>query len=123
MPVKYEHVVFCNPAPVQTSLYRHFIASPEIKKLLRGTGSQPLKAIGILKKLCNHPELLELPDDLPGCEGLLPQELLNGGAAPQFGGRDRTAGRGVNCTWSGKFLVLERYAFPGCSMLETSIDQ
>ncbi|KAG8926713.1 DNA-dependent ATPase protein rad54 [Tulasnella sp. 417] len=111
LPIKYEHVVFCNLAPVQTSLYRHFIASPEIKKLLRGTGSQPLKAIGILKKLCNHPELLQLPEDLPGCEGLLPEELLNGGAAAaaQFGGRDRSAGRSVNCTWSGKFLVLERF--------------
>ena len=68
LPVKYEHVVFCNLAPFQLDLYNHFISSPDIKALLRGKGSQPLKAIGMLKKLCNHPDLLSLPDDLTGCE-------------------------------------------------------
>ena len=68
LPVKYEHVVFCNLAPFQKDLYNHFLQSPEIKLLLKGKGSQPLKAIGMLKKLCNHPDLLDLPQDLPGCE-------------------------------------------------------
>lgn len=68
VPVKYEQVVFCHPSELQISLYRLFISSPEIKKLLRGVGSQPLKAINILKKLCNHPELLDLPNDLAGSE-------------------------------------------------------
>jgi DNA repair and recombination RAD54-like protein len=48
LPVKYEHVVFCNLAPFQLDLYNHFITSPDIKALLRGKGSQPLKAIGLL---------------------------------------------------------------------------
>ena len=49
LPIKYEHVVFCNLSQFQLDLYNHFIQSPEIKSLLRGKGSQPLKAIGILK--------------------------------------------------------------------------
>ena len=47
LPVKYEHVVFCNLAPAQKDLYNHFLQSPEIKLLLKGKASQPLKAIGM----------------------------------------------------------------------------
>ncbi|ROV90711.1 hypothetical protein VSDG_08297 [Cytospora chrysosperma] len=67
LPLKYEHVVFCNNAPFQTDLYNYFIKSPDIQALLRGKGSQPLKAINILKKLCNHPDLLDLPQSLSSC--------------------------------------------------------
>lgn len=100
VPVKYEHVVFCTLSPFQLALYRLFITSPEIQKLLRGVGSQPLKAINILQKLCNHPDLLNLPEDLPGCEKILPEGYQMKGQ----GGTSRT----VNCEYSGKFLVLER---------------
>lgn len=97
LPVKYEHVVFCRMAPFQLALYRHFITSPEIKRLLRGQGSQPLKAINILKKLCNHPSLLQLPGDLEGSESCFPEG---------FNPRDR---RSVHPEYSGKMLVLERF--------------
>lgn len=98
--MKYEHVVFCNLSPFQTDLYRLFITSPEIQKLLRGTGSQPLKAIGILQKLCNHPDLLNLPDDLPGCQDVIPDNYQMKG--------QKGMSRFVNCELSGKFMVLER---------------
>lgn len=97
LPVKYEHVVFCRLSPFQLALYDLFINSPSIKRLLRGTGSQPLKAIGILKKLCNHPDLLDLPDDLEGSEELFPEGYKPG---------DR---RNVQVGLSGKFAVLERF--------------
>ncbi|KAF2007805.1 hypothetical protein P154DRAFT_453030 [Amniculicola lignicola CBS 123094] len=100
LPVKYEHVVFCNLAPFQKDLYNHFIASPDIKSLLRGKGSQPLKAIGMLKKLCNHPDLLDLPSDLPGCENMLPDDFVHKDAR----GRDRD----VKVWYGGKMLVLDR---------------
>jgi DNA repair and recombination RAD54-like protein len=100
LPVKYEHVVFCHLAPFQKDLYNHFIQSPEIRSLLRGKGSQPLKAIGMLKKLCNHPDLLDLPTDLPGCENLLPNDFVPKDAR----GRDRD----VKVWYSGKMLVLDR---------------
>ncbi|KAI0780939.1 DNA repair protein, SNF2 family [Trametes elegans] len=105
LPVKYEQVVFCKLSDFQLSLYRLFISSPEIQALLRGTDSQPLKAINILKKLCNHPELLDLPGDLRGSEKLLPEGFNGAGA----NARDRGRNQGVNCTWGGKFLVLERF--------------
>ncbi|KAL2351643.1 DNA repair protein, SNF2 family [Cryomyces antarcticus] len=100
LPVKYEHVVFCNLAPFQTDLYNYFIKSPEIKSLLRGKGSQPLKAIGMLKKLCNHPDLLNLPDDLPGSEEFFPADYVPKDAR----GRDRD----VKPWYSGKMMVLDR---------------
>jgi DNA repair and recombination RAD54-like protein len=106
VPVKYEQVVFCRLSDFQLSLYRHFITSPEIKALLRGQDSQPLKAINILKKLCNHPELLNLPDDLKGSESLIPEGFGGAGANARDKGRNQT----VRCDWGGKFMVLDRYS-------------
>ncbi|OJD13709.1 hypothetical protein AJ78_05866 [Emergomyces pasteurianus Ep9510] len=100
LPVKYEHVVFCGLSPFQTDLYNHFIQSPDIKSLLRGKGSQPLKAIGILKKLCNHPDLVNLGTDLPGCEQLFPDDYV----PLESRGRDRD----VRSWYSGKMMVLDR---------------
>ncbi|KAI0928410.1 DNA repair protein rhp54 [Taiwanofungus camphoratus] len=105
LPVKYEQVVFCGLSQFQLSLYRLFISSPEIQALLRGADSQPLKAINILKKLCNHPELLDLPGDLRGSEQLLPEGFNGAGASV----RDRNRSQTVHCEWSGKFMVLERF--------------
>ncbi len=104
MPVKYEQVVFCRPSNLQLELYRLFIKSPEIQALLRGTDSQPLKAINILKKLCNHPELLDLPSDLRGSDHLIPEGFSGAGSSARERGRNTD----VHCEWSGKFLVLER---------------
>ncbi|KAG5942428.1 DNA repair protein rhp54 [Claviceps sorghi] len=100
LPVKYEHVVFCNLAPFQVDLYNYFIVSPDIQALLRGKGSQPLKAINILKKLCNHPDLLNLAEDLPGSEACFPM----GYVPKEARGRDRD----VKSEYSGKMLVLDR---------------
>ncbi|CAK5277650.1 unnamed protein product [Mycena citricolor] len=102
LPVKYEQVVFCKPSALQLNLYRLFIKSPEIQALLRGKDSQPLKAINLLKKLCNHPELLNLPEDLHGSGEFLPDDF------PQDE-RSRSRNQIVKCDLSGKFLVLERF--------------
>lgn len=104
VPVKYEQVVFCNLSEFQLKLYQLFIKSPEIQALLRGQNSQPLKAINILKKLCNHPELLDLPNDLRGSDNLIPEGFNGAGSSSKSRGRDQT----VHCEWGGKFLVLER---------------
>lgn len=105
MPVKYEQVVYCKLSQFQLDLYRLFIKSPEIQALLRGHDSQPLKAINILKKLCNHPELLALPGDLRGSENLIPEGFMGAGATARDKGRNQE----VHTEWGGKFLVLERY--------------
>ncbi|KAJ3555036.1 hypothetical protein NP233_g12298 [Leucocoprinus birnbaumii] len=118
LPVKYEHVVFCGLSDFQLSLYRLFITSPEIKALLRGTESQPLKAINLLKKLCNHPDLLNLPDDLKGSENLLPKDYA--AAKGAGGGRGADRNPPVRSEWGGKFLVLERFLH---QMRETTNDK
>lgn len=103
LPIKYEYVVFVELSPLQKKLYEHFITSPDIKKLLKGVGSQPLKAIDMLKKLCNHPDLLNLPQDLEGSEDILPEDYISSNESS--GGRNREIQ-----TWlSGKFSVLERF--------------
>lgn len=100
LPVKYEHVVFCSLAPFQLGLYNYFLTSPDIQALLRGKGSQPLKAINILKKLCNHPDLLDLGADLPGSEEHYPEDYV----PKEARGRDRD----VKPWYSGKMQVLDR---------------
>lgn len=102
LPVKYEYVVFVGLSPMQKKLYEYFVTSPEIKKLLKGVGSQPLKAIGMLKKLCNHPDLLNLPDDLDGCDSLIPEDYV-----PAIGNGNRS--REIQTWFSGKFMILERF--------------
>ncbi|PFH55138.1 hypothetical protein XA68_10620 [Ophiocordyceps unilateralis] len=100
LPIKYEHVVFCNLAGFQVDLYNYFITSPDIQALLRGKSSQPLKAINILKKLCNHPDLLTLTEDLPGSECYFPE----GYTPREARGRDRD----IKPEYSGKMQVLDR---------------
>jgi DNA repair and recombination RAD54-like protein len=100
LPVKYEHVVFCNLAPFQLDLYNYFVNSKDIQALLRGKGSQPLKAINILKKLCNHPDLLDLEADLPGSDSIYPADFV----PPEQRGRDREP----KPWFSGKMQVLDR---------------
>lgn len=124
MPVKYEQVVFCGLSDFQLSLYRLFISSPEIKALLRGAESQPLKAINILKKLCNHPELLNLPEDLRGSEHLIPEDFVGPGTSSKNKGGSRGQAQTVRCDWGGKFMVLERYVpiYAHLSLIECGID-
>lgn len=101
LPVKYEHVVFCNLSPFQRDLYTTFVDSPEIKnKLLKGQDSRPLASIIMLKKLCNHPDLLNLPEDIRGSENCLPADFVH----KDERGRDRE----VKAWYSGKMAVLER---------------
>ncbi|KAJ3285465.1 DNA-dependent ATPase protein rad54 [Borealophlyctis nickersoniae] len=92
LPVKYEHVVFCKLSDTQLGLYRQFSQSKEVNRLLSGAGSQPLKAIMMLKKLCNHPALLDQKDFRFG-RSLFPDGFDFNQCQPEF---------------SGKMLLLDR---------------
>ena len=100
--------MFCSLSDFQLALYQLFITSPDIKALLCGKESQPLKAIDVLKKLCNHPALLELPSDLKGLESLIPAGFVGAKERLTGGSGSGGSGPGVNCKWSGKFVILER---------------
>jgi SNF2 family DNA or RNA helicase len=51
-------VLFCSLTPGQRELYRAYLASPDVAAILDG-GRQALAGIDILRKICNHPDLLE----------------------------------------------------------------
>ena len=86
VPVKHEHVVFCKLGPRQEELYHKFMRSNAVRRLLSdvengrgGSGEklQPLKAITLLKKLCNDPRLLDASSEFPGLKLDLDPELKN----------------------------------------------
>lgn len=102
LPVKYEHVVFCNLSEFQEKLYTHYQKSSEVSKLLKEDGgNKSLQAITMLKKLCNHPDLLNLPDAIKGSEKLFGDVYV---PKHNRSSRDRT----IDVTLSGKLLVLDR---------------
>lgn len=58
LPKKTEHVLFCSLTTEQVSAYRAFLASSEVEQILDGRKNS-LCGIDVMRKLCNHPDLLE----------------------------------------------------------------
>lgn len=58
LPSKTEQVLFCELTPTQRKVYRAYITSQEVADILDGTRNA-LVGIDILRKVCNHPDLLE----------------------------------------------------------------
>jgi superfamily II DNA/RNA helicase len=61
MPGKTEQVLFCRLTPKQRSLYTEYLRSDEVMGVMRGS-VQLLKAVTVLRKICNHPDLLIGPN-------------------------------------------------------------
>ncbi|KAL2540667.1 Protein CHROMATIN REMODELING 8 [Abeliophyllum distichum] len=55
---KTEHVLFCSLTPGQRSVYRAFLASSEVEQIFDGNRNS-LYGIDVMRKICNHPDLLE----------------------------------------------------------------
>ncbi|KAI5063036.1 hypothetical protein GOP47_0021583 [Adiantum capillus-veneris] len=60
LPAKTEYLVFCRLQPLQVSLYETFVRSQFVTKLFLSetSAANVLTAIGVLRKLCNHPRLV-----------------------------------------------------------------
>ncbi|KDP26514.1 hypothetical protein JCGZ_17672 [Jatropha curcas] len=58
LPKKTEHVLFCSLTEDQRSAYRAFLASTEVEQILDGNRNS-LYGIDVMRKICNHPDLLE----------------------------------------------------------------
>ena len=58
LPKKTEHVLFCSLTKDQRAVYRAFLASSEVEQIFDGSRNS-LFGIDILRKICNHPDLLE----------------------------------------------------------------
>nr|KYP74161.1 DNA repair protein rhp26 [Cajanus cajan] len=58
LPKKTEHVLFCSLTSEQVSAYRAFLASTDVEQILDGHRNS-LYGIDVMRKICNHPDLLE----------------------------------------------------------------
>ncbi|KAJ3053902.1 DNA-dependent ATPase protein rad54 [Rhizophlyctis rosea] len=111
VPVKYEHVVFCKLSPMQLGLYRAFNSSKEVSRLLSGSGSQPLKAIMMLKKLCNHPALLDRKD-FSFDPTLFPPGFNSSECQPELSGKMQLLERMISTmrkTSNDKIVLISNY--------------
>lgn len=104
LPVKYEHVIFIGLSEFQKNIYKHYLQSKEVNKILKVQGTQSLQGINIMKKICTHPDLIDLENDLPGAEQYLPEDWDPPSRRMQ--GRNRSGA--VRPWYSGKFQVLCR---------------
>ena len=59
LPKKTEMVLFCKLTPEQRTLYQKFIDSPDLQKILAGKRNA-LFGIDMLRKICNHPNLVDM---------------------------------------------------------------
>jgi DNA excision repair protein ERCC-6 len=59
LPKKTEMVLFCKLTPEQRRLYKKFIDSADLRKILQGKRNA-LYGIDMLRKICNHPNLVDL---------------------------------------------------------------
>jgi DNA excision repair protein ERCC-6 len=58
LPKKTERVLFCKLTKLQRDAYQWFLESEDMKSILNGK-RQALYGVDILRKLCNHPDLVE----------------------------------------------------------------
>ncbi|KAK5169669.1 DNA repair protein rhp26 [Saxophila tyrrhenica] len=58
LPKKSERVLFCKLTKLQRDAYEWFLASEEMKSIMAGK-RQALYGVDILRKICNHPDLVE----------------------------------------------------------------
>ncbi|XP_046598354.1 DNA repair and recombination protein RAD54-like isoform X1 [Neodiprion virginianus] len=100
LPVKHEMVICVKLNKLQTQLYQNFIKSDSIRKSMQGdefgTGKKgslsALSAITLLKKLCNHPDLvyekiLEKSEGFENAAELLPPNYSLKDVLPELSGK------------------------------------
>ncbi|KAL6932408.1 hypothetical protein ACO0OL_003886 [Hanseniaspora opuntiae] len=111
LPCKYEHVIFVKLTPFQEDVYQKYVSdcglnnveldNPEALNMKTSTnGETPLKAIGVLKKLCNHPDLIDIEKEVPDFDNYPPDYK------PADFNRVRSSK--VQHQYSGKFAILYR---------------
>ncbi|GJD06797.1 protein chromatin remodeling 8 [Galdieria sulphuraria] len=65
LPKKQEQILFCKLTKEQRELYKKYLNSRELQKVLQGSVNM-LTAVSVLRKICNHPDLYDenaLEDD------------------------------------------------------------
>ncbi|KAH7679570.1 DNA helicase protein [Dioscorea alata] len=112
LPPKIVEVVCCKMTSLQQKLYKHFIQSKNVKRVISEEIKQSkiLAYITALKKLCNHPKLIydTIKSGSPGTSGF--EDCICFFPAELFSGRSGswTGGGGIWVELSGKMHVLAR---------------
>ena len=111
LPCKYEHVIFVKLTPFQEDVYKEYVSYSGLNNVELGdpealnsktatNGETPLRAIGVLKKLCNHPDLIDIEKEVPDFDNF-PDDYK-----PADFNRVRSSK--VQHQYSGKFAILYR---------------
>jgi len=79
MPSKTEHVLFCRLSKRQRRMYEAFLASDVVRRIFKGS-SLLFAAITMLRKICNHPDLV-----LPNSSDDVLEAYLRNGCVPEEG--------------------------------------
>ncbi|EZA62787.1 hypothetical protein DMN91_007087 [Ooceraea biroi] len=99
LPLKHELVVCIKMGELQTRLYKNFIQSDSIKRSMeendkpkKGSSLSALAAITLLKKLCNHPDLIydkiiEKTEGFEKAAKLLPPNYSTKQLLPELSGK------------------------------------
>lgn len=58
LPSRTEQVLFCKLTNEQRDVYRAYLGSSDVQEIFGGQ-RQALQGIDILRKICNHPDLLD----------------------------------------------------------------
>ena len=98
MPGKTEQVLFCRLSSKQRSLYEEYLRSDEVMGVMRGA-VKVLKAVTVLRKICNHPDLVTGPN---GDSILGDDDECSSSEDEDFYDKEKLADR------SGKLKVLSR---------------
>mmetsp|Transcript_12003 Transcript_12003/g.26179 ORF Transcript_12003/g.26179 Transcript_12003/m.26179 type:complete len:1309 (-) Transcript_12003:106-4032(-) len=96
MPGKTEQVLFCRLSSTQRSLYEEYLRSDEVMGVAKGS-VQLLKAVTVLRKICNHPDLVA-----PNGRSLCCDDASSSSSDEDFYEQEKLAER------SGKLQVLSK---------------
>ncbi|XP_074094150.1 DNA repair and recombination protein RAD54-like okr [Cotesia typhae] len=126
LPIKYELVVCIKMTELQTQLYKNFINSDSIKRSMQNHESEKrkgggtlsaLSAITLLKKLCNHPDLvyekiMENSEGFEGASKLLPANYSTKDVLPELSGKLMVLDcllASIKSTTSDKIVLVSNY--------------
>ncbi|KAG7190042.1 hypothetical protein KM043_006190 [Ampulex compressa] len=126
LPLKHELVVCVKMSKLQTELYKNFIQSDSIKRSMegnnvdgprKGKSLSALSAITLLKKLCNHPDLVyqKILEELDGFENtkhLLPLNYNTKEVLPELSGKLMVLDcllASIKSTTSDKIVLVSNY--------------
>lgn len=119
LPQKIDQVFFCNITKIQKAAYLSYIDSEDVQKILKrrkmkrigikqasgadakeATDPSVFRAMNILQKICNHPQLLSLAENNPCADNAL--------AMAKREARKETLSSELDWKSSGKMLVLKQ---------------